>query len=215
MGIEKNIVTRASAEKQEFKIAIKKSCEAPVNAKNNPFYDEAWWGMAKSPENIYLPESDEAISFAIATHEIGHLTKGELSASLDDFEATKNEELRAWQRGWEYIKKPLEAYCGNDREKAKNIESIIKEVEKIMMEAVDISRPLYQEKGSVPENVSEYQEYLQTRRQKLFDSDIGKEIIKKMDEMKVKVIGVRTDWEKFRQLIEMAVGEILKDNEKK
>ena len=215
MGIEKNIVARASAEKQEFKIVIKKSSEAPVNAKNNPFYDEAWWGMAKSSENIYLPDSDEAISFAIATHEIGHLTKGELPASLDDFDATKNEELRAWKRGWEYIKKPLDAYCGNDKEKAKKIEIIIQEVEKIMMEAVDISRPLYQEKGTVSESGREYEEYLQIKRRKLFDSDIGKELIKKMDEMKNKQIGIRTDWEKFRQLIESTVSEIIKDNEKK
>ena len=55
------------------RIVIKRSVEAPPEVKKNPFYDPEIWGRATSPEDIYLPESDEGIPFAIAAHEIGHL----------------------------------------------------------------------------------------------------------------------------------------------
>jgi hypothetical protein len=88
---------RNEAHEQKPIIVIRKSTKAPPAAKSNPFYDPEIWGRANSPDEIYLPDSDEAISFAIAAHEIGHLVKEGVreDAALDNFEATKAEELRA------------------------------------------------------------------------------------------------------------------------
>lgn len=114
-------------EKEQPIIKIKKSTEAPPTVKENPFYDPEIWGNAKSPDNIYLPESDEAISFALAAHEIGHLVKkGGIETSLDDFEATRAEELRAWEGGWQYLKKYLADYYDNRSEAIPEIQDAIK-----------------------------------------------------------------------------------------
>ncbi len=51
---------------QESRIRVRRSGEASSEVKENPFYDPEIWGQVKSPDNIYLPDSDEAISFAIA-----------------------------------------------------------------------------------------------------------------------------------------------------
>src|SRR3989338_9394681 len=85
-------------QEKEPSIIIKKSTEAPESVRQNPFYNKDIWGRANSPDDIYLPDSDQAISFAIAAHEIGHLVKaGERQdAALDNFAAARAEEQRAW-----------------------------------------------------------------------------------------------------------------------
>src|SRR3989338_622923 len=102
---EKKFSLANEEETREPKIIIKRSTDAPPEVKQNPFYDPEFWGRATSPDDIYLPDSDEAISFAIAAHEIGHLVqegkKGD--TRLDNFEATRAEEQRAWDKGWKYL----------------------------------------------------------------------------------------------------------------
>ena len=115
---------------QEPKIVIKKSSEAPPEVKANPFYDAEWWGRANSPDDIYLPDSDEALSFAIAAHEIGHLiARGKrLDTGIDNFEATLAEEQRAWDMGWEYIQKYLGEYYEDSPEVIPTIEQAFQEI---------------------------------------------------------------------------------------
>ena len=65
---EKNFSLATEKEAGEPKIIIKRSIDAPPEVKENPFYDPEFWGRANSPDDIYLPDSDEAISFALAAH---------------------------------------------------------------------------------------------------------------------------------------------------
>ena len=107
-------------------IVIKKSIDAPLSVKENPFYDPEIWGRANSPDDIYLPDSDEAISFALAAHEIGHLVnKGKVdNANLDNFEGTRAEEERAWNLGWDYLEKYLVDYYNEGVDRSPEIKEI-------------------------------------------------------------------------------------------
>lgn len=201
--------------KEQPKIVIKKSSEAPTTVKENPFYDPEIWGNAKSPDDIYLPESDEAISFALAIHEIGHLVKeGEIETSLDDFSATRTEELRAWEKGWQYLQKYLSEYYKEQPEIVPQIQEAVEKIQELMMQATDLSKGLYLEKGFLS-NLSDEakKEVLKERRQKFF-SEKGKEILEIFQQIKRINIGKKVDWGKYVEIITKAVQEILKDNEK-
>src|SRR3989338_3388547 len=139
------------ANEGEPKIIIKRSTDAPPDVKQNPFYDSEFWGRANSPDDIYLPDSDEAISFAMAAHEIGHLVKaGERDdTGLDNFEATRAEEQRAWDKGWEYLQKYLDEYFEDRPELVPGIRQIYERVRDLAMEAVDLSEAMYLEAGAL------------------------------------------------------------------
>jgi len=196
-------------------IVIKRSIEAPPEAKENPFYDSEIWGNAKSPDNIYLPESDEAISFALAAHEIGHLVKeGEIEISLDDFEATRAEEMRAWEKGWNYLQKYLSEYYKDQTEIIPVIQEAIEKIQKLMMQATDLSQGLYLEKGSlIGLSDEEERKILKERRQKFF-TEKGIEILEIYQQIKSVNIGKKVDWEKYVEIITKTVQEILNDNKK-
>lgn len=197
-------------------ILIKRSIEAPAEAKENPFYDPESWGRAKSPEEIYLPDSDEVLSFALAAHEIGHLVEASaLESGLDDFESGKAEELRAWEKGWIYLKKYFKEYYQEQPEMAGRIEAAYEEIKDLSMQAVDLSREMYVEKGSL-ENLSEedYKKLIKEKRRELFNSEAGEKILAILEKIKSKKIGIKTDWDKFVVIVKKAVEEILKDNEK-
>lgn len=211
--MSKNVENLNLNEKEcEPRIVIKKSSEAPMEVKQNPFYDSEIWGRAKSPEEIYLPDSDEVISFAIAAHEIGHLVKGGFDESrIVNFEATRAEEERAWSAGWPYLEKYLAGYFEdeNDREQImRGYES----VRDLMMRATDESREMYLPSGSLESmSTEEYERVVRERREDFFAQKRDK-ILAIFSEIKRQKIGKKPDWEKFTDVVTKAVRDILKDN---
>lgn len=198
------------------KIIIKRSTDAPPEVKQNPFYDSEFWGRANSPDDIYLPDSDEAISFAMAAHEIGHLVKmGERNdARLDNFEATRAEEQRAWDKGWEYLQEFVDEYYTDKPECALKIRQAFKRIKTLLMQATDLSKDMYLESGALDNlTLDEKQSILIEKREKFFSEkgDLFKNIF---DEMKKEKIGIKTDWNKFTAIVTKAVENILKDNNK-
>jgi len=202
-------------QEREPVISIKRTSEAPIEFKENPFYDEVFWGRAKSFDDIYLPDSDEALSFAIAAHEIGHLVKdGEiLTAALDNFEATQAEEERAWLKGWVYLKKYLPDYYHDDKEAVGQIEEAYLKIKELMMRAVDLSKAMYIEKEKLGKiNEKKYEAELRTKRNSLSQTDDGQKILELFKEIKKQKINKKTDWTKFVKIVHQALIEIIKDN---
>lgn len=184
-------------------IKIKRSTEAPLEIKENPFYDPEFWGQAKSPENIYLPESDEAISLAIAAHEIGHLVnEGAVDADLDGFEATRAEEERAWEKGIDYLNKHLTEYFSDRLEILPETQQAIEKIKNLMMQVTDLSKDMYLEKGSLTE-----------RRQKFF-ADKGEEVLSLYKQIKSIKINQKINWDKYTDIVTKAAQEIMEDNKK-
>jgi len=204
-------------ETREPKIIIKRSTDAPLEVKQNPFYDPEFWGRANSPDDIYLPDSDEAISFAMAAHEIGHLVdEGKRDdACLDNFETTRAEEQRAWDRGWEYLQKYLSEYYQDKPEIVPKIQQAFERIKDFLMQATDLGKDMYLEQGAL-DNLSheEVDRILKQKREKFF-SEKGEEFKQLFEEMKDEKIGVKPDWDKFVAVVKKAVEDIIKDNEKK
>jgi len=215
MNIEKNPSLEYQLE-QEPKIIIRKSSEAPPEVKENPFYDPEFWGRAYSPDDIYLPDSDEAISFAMAAHEIGHLVReGEkIDAALDDFEATRAEEERAWDKGWEYLEKYLQDYYRDNTETIYQIKRAHKQIKRLLMKATDLSESMYLEKGAL-DNLSPEDEkrIVKEKKEKLF-SEKGDQFRIIFNKIKKKKIGQKPDWDRFAEVVTKAVEDILEDNKK-
>lgn len=205
-----------SPESQESEptIVIKKSVDAPPDVKKNPFFDPEFWGQASSITGIYLPDSDEALSFTVAMHEIGHLVERgkRKDAGFDNFEATRAEEQRAWDEGWKYLQKYLSEYY---RDKPENIIQIQQSSERIrdfMMEAVDLSKDIYLHKGALDGlNRNEQGTILKARREKLFDEK-GEELKQLFKNVKQEKNGVKPDWNRFVAVVKKAVRDIIKDN---
>lgn len=210
-NLEKNISLSTEAEP---KIVIKRSTDAPQEVRQNPFYNPEFWGRAISPDDIYLPDSDEAISFAMAAHEIGHLVKeGERDdARLDNFEATRAEEQRAWDKGWEYLQKYIPEYYQNNPAIVAKIQESFKQIRDILMQATDLGEDLYLEPGALDDlSDEEINIILKNRREKFF-SERGEEFKAIFDKMKEQKIGIKPDWDSFTAVVKKAVQDILKDN---
>src|SRR3989344_8155653 len=148
---EKKFSLANEEEAGESKIIIKRSVDAPPEVKQNPFYDPEFWGRANSPDDLYLPDSDEALSFALSAHEIGHLVKEKGDkrddARLDNFEATRAEEQRAWDRGWEYLQKYISEYYQDRPEIAPKIQQAFESIKDFLMQATYLSKAMYLEQG--------------------------------------------------------------------
>lgn len=213
---EKKFSLANEVEAGEPKIIIKRSTDAPPEVKQNPFYDSEFWGRANSPDDIYLPDSDEAISFAMAAHEIGHLVKaGERNdARLDNFKATRAEEQRAWDKGWEYLQEFVDEYYTDNPECAPKIRQAFERIKTLLLQATDLSKGMYLESG-VLDNLApdEIQRILKGKREKFF-SEKGELFKNIFDEMKREKIGIKPDWDKFTAIVTRAVENILKDNNK-
>jgi len=213
MFSEKNFSLNPEKE-QEPTIIIKRSSDAPPKVKENPFYDAEFWGRANSPDDIYLPDSDEAISFAMAAHEIGHLVdEGKRDdARLDNFEATRAEEQRAWDRGWEYLQRYISEYYQDQPEITPKIQQAFERIRDFLMRATDLSKDMYLEQGAL-DNLGheEIDRVLKEKREKFF-SEKGDTFKNIFDEMKKEKIGVKPDWNKFTATVAKAVKNILKDN---
>lgn len=215
-----NIESISQIESEEApKILIRKSSEAPEKAKKNPFFDEEFWGRANSPDDIFLPDSDMAFSFALAAHEIGHLSskgaKPESEITLDNFEETATEEQRAWTIGKRYLQGCIDEYFADDAEKKKSVETAIDKIEAGMMDVVEWTRPMYFEKGALDGLDNEAREQkLKGARERLASANL--EEYKKLVDEKIKVhkLGEKVDWEKFTALVKKSVEKIIEDNEK-
>ncbi|HBH16999.1 MAG TPA: hypothetical protein DDW92_01930 [Candidatus Veblenbacteria bacterium] len=201
---------------QEPMIIIKRSTEAPSEVKANPFYDAEIWGRAQTPEEVYLPESDEAISFALAAHEIGHLVKeGErIDASLDNYEATRAEEERAWQKGWPYMARYLTEYYTDHPEAASEIIEKYGAIRELMMKTVEISRSMYLPEGSLDGLTSEEQEFKLRQQREKFMAEHGSEIMDIFTEIKSNKSGQLVNWERYVAVTKKAIADIIQDNER-
>lgn len=207
------VIKKIYTAEKKSEIVIKRSAEAP-EIKKNPFYDEEFWGRANSPDDIYLPDSDEALSFAVAAHEIGHLVKeGESDdARLDNFSALRTEELRAWNKGWEYLREYSGEYFADNPERFVKVRQAFDNIKMLMMQAVDLSEGMYIKKGELNKlTPDEIERIVQERREKLF-SEKGVDFKNIFDEIKREKIGVKTDWDKFTATVAKAVEKILRDN---
>ncbi|MFH1662187.1 MAG: hypothetical protein ABIA02_03775 [Candidatus Falkowbacteria bacterium] len=210
---EKNFSINPEDE-QEQAIIIKKSSEAPQEIKENPFYDSEFWARANSPDDIYLPDSDEAISFAIAAHEIGHLIEeGKRDdARLDNFEATLAEEKRAWDKGWEYLKKYALEYYKDSPETFLKIQKAFDRIRGLLIQAVNLSKEMYLEKGILDNlNNKEVKKITKEKRENFF-SEKGEEFKQLFEKVKKEKIGVKPDWDKFVVIVKKAVEDVIKYN---
>lgn len=201
---------------QEPRIVIKKSSDAPAEVKQNPFYDSEIWGRALSPDDIYLPDSDEALSFAIAAHEIGHLVESGQrdEARIDNFEATRAEEQRAWDGGWAYLRKYLLEYYQDNPEVVAKIHQAFGRIKNLLMRGTDLSKEMYLERGVLDNASPDEIDVLVKEKQKRFFSEKGDEFKELFARVKEEKIGVRPNWEKLAAAVSRAVKEIIKDNEK-
>jgi len=207
---------RESLSEHEPKINIMRSNEAPPDVKENPFYDSEFWGRAKSPEEVYLPDSDEGISFAMAAHEIGHLVEegAHNDASLDNFEATKKEEQRAWDKGWPYLEKYLSEYFGDNTVEQDKVPVIYSKIKDLMMQATELSQGMYVDDNSLEKVDEDQQEALLVKRRNEFFVTHGEEIKNIFDQIKDQRTGKKTDWEKYVKVVSSAIKDILIDNQK-
>ena len=200
---------------KEPEIIIKKSSEAPAVVKENPFYDPEFWGRAYSLDDIYLPDSDEMLSYAVTAHEIGHLVKeGKRNdATLGNFEATRAEEQRAWDLGWEYFKKVLLENIA-DKLVVENIEKSFNKIKDLMMKITDLSKDIYLEKEVYDKmDDAEREEALKIRRKNFFKSK-GEDIMELYEEIKNEKNGIKPDWDNLVKLAKEAIIEIEKVNKK-
>lgn len=198
-------------------IIIKKSIDVSSKVKENPFYDPELWGRANSIDDIYLPNSDEAISFALAAHEIGHLVDDGKrdDARLDNFSATREEEQRAWEKGWQYLQKYIPEYYQDKSEISFKIQQSFERIKDLFMEAVDLSEGMYLEEGVLNDlDHDKIDKILKEKREKFF-SEKGEEFKEVFDKIKDEKIGVKPDWDKFTKIVKRAVKDILYDNEKR
>jgi len=197
----------------EPKILIRKTSEMPADRKNNPFFDAEIFASAETPEDVYLPDHDEAISFSIAAHEIGHLVaEGKRhDTSIDNYEAVLAEEQRAWEKGWQYIEKYLAEYF--DQAELTEIRTTFEKIKDIMLQATVASKDLYLESGSMDEkNDEEYDDIVRKRRVEFFEQ--GKGVVVKELFEKVKKCGnkKKPNWDKLVTIVTKAIKDILKDN---
>ena len=193
------------------------SSQAPEKYKKNPFYNNYHWGMADWEEGrLFLPDnSDEAISFSIASHELGHLVnKGRTQPDRENFQNTYQEELRAWEVGWNYLKKHLPDYYDNP----KSIEDLKGIKEKVKSKMIDITRltePFYKN----PEKKD-----TEGQRESFLQTDQGKHIKAEIDGLKKFVEETlsnsdkeaflkKIDWSHFSDVIRKVLIDIEKDNQ--
>jgi hypothetical protein len=153
----------------------------------------------------------------MAAHEIGHLVdEGKRDdARLDNFEATRAEEQRAWDKGWEYLQKYVSEYYQDRPEIAPKIQQAFERIRDFLMQATDLSKDMYLEQGALDNlNPEQIEEILKEKREKFF-SERGEEFKRLFEEMKGEKIGVQPDLDKFVAVVKKAVRDIIRDNEKK
>jgi len=206
----------SESQEQEPIITIKRSADAPLEIKKNPFYDPEFWGRADSPEDIYLPDSDEALSFALAAHEIGHLIREgrRTDTSLDNFEATRAEEQRAWNGGWKYLQKYLGEYYEDSSEDILEVQQSFKRIRDLATQVVDLSEGMYLKRGTLDNIDQREKDRILKEQRETFFSSRSKETKIILQKIKKEKNGVKPDWERFKTIVGKAVKDIIDDNER-
>jgi hypothetical protein len=198
------------------KIKIIKGSDAPEEFKKNPFYNSYHWGMARWAENrLFLPDnSDAAITFTVAAHEVGHLAnKDRIQPSCHDYEATLKEELRAWKVGLEYLDKHLGDYYSEEKiEIFYNVFEIIKAK---IIEITKMGEPFYK---STNEDIdSQREDFLKTDLGRKFKDEIDglqSFVEKSVKDHNAEFLLDKVDWDKFVRIIQKTLLDVEKDNEK-
>ncbi|KKS35047.1 MAG: hypothetical protein UU95_C0005G0010 [Parcubacteria group bacterium GW2011_GWC2_42_12] len=202
---------------QEPSIKIIGSSQAPERFKKNPFFNDYHWGLADWEEGkLYLPDkSDEAISFSIASHELGHLIeKGRIQPDRENFQATHQEELRAWTEGWKYLEKYLIDYY-DDPQVVDDLKTIVEKIKDKMIGITLLTKPFYQESGA--KNIRQQRKsFLQTESGRRIKAEIDG--LREFVEMTLASSGKefflkRIDWNKFSEVIRKVLIDIEKDNQ--
>ena len=194
------------------------SSQAPEEYKKNPFYNNYHWGMADwEEEKLYLPDnSDEAISFSIASHELGHLVnKGRIQPDRENFQDTYQEELRAWEVGWNYLEKHLADYYDDP----KSIEDLKDIEEKIKGKMIDIitllTEPFYKNPDR-KDAEGQRESFLQTDQGRHIKAEIDglkRFIEEKLTNSGKELFLKKTDWVRFSKVIKKVLVDIEKDNQ--
>lgn len=196
---------------------IIRSSEAPKKSEESPFYNSYHWGHADwDDKELYLPDnSDEAISFSIAAHELGHLVdEGRIEPSSEDFEATYREELRAWEEGWKYLEKHLLDYY-DDPKSIEDLKIIVDKVKEKMMDITLLTKPFYQK--SEAKNIKQQRtSFLETEQGQNVKTEIDglkgfveKTLVNLNKESFLKKI----DWDRLVKIVRMTLIDIEKDND--
>jgi len=207
---------KTEIQKQNLETQIIRGSEVPEESKKNPFYNSYHWAMADWEEKrLYLPDnSDEAISFAVAAHELGHLVdEGRIQPDRFDFRATYAEEQRAWAGGWGYLEKYLLDYYDNNFEAVEQIRLVGKEIEKLLMEITRMTEFFYQKTDR--DKNSQREEFLKTaegQRVKLAINGLRKSVEQKVRELKLDIFLNRINWDKYIMVVSKAVMDIERDN---
>ncbi len=185
----------------------------------NSFYDKEFWGHAYRNENegiykIYLPEVDEALSFSIAAHELGHLVdEGRFEeGSIENYEDVRREELRAWDLGQEYLEKHLEEYFDNDREVILKVKEVCQKFRNILTEVVNISKEMYFEPGSFAGKTKEERDELINKTSREYFNENQKMLQDYANKIKRLKTGKKIDWKRFEEVIKKTIRDIDKDN---
>lgn len=193
------------------------SSKAPEKYKKNPFYNNYHWGMADwEEEKLFLPDnSDEAISFSIASHELGHLVnKGRIQPDRENFQDTYQEELRAWGVGWNYLEKHLAGYY-EDPKSIEDLKGIEEKVKGKMMEVTLLTEPFY-ENSEKKDAEEQRKSFLQTEQGKHIKTEIDglKGFVEEMlaNSGKESFL-MKIDWNRFSKVIKKVLIDIEKDNE--
>ena len=133
---------------------------------------------------------------------------------MDNFEATRAEEQRAWDKGWEYLQEFVDEYYADKPECAPKIRQAFERIKTLLLQATDLSKAMYLESGALDNLVpDEIQHILVEERKKKF-SEKGELFKNIFYEMKKEKIGIKPDWNKFTAIVTRAVENILKDNNK-
>ncbi|MGE5425643.1 MAG: radical SAM protein [Bacillota bacterium] len=106
MGEESYNKLMEQLEQPDVKL-FKKSEYLTIN-QNDELIKTGLWSKADWKYNrLYLPENENvAMSFIAAARSLGHFTaKGKIMPIPKDFDSLLSEEKRAWENGWEYLKK--------------------------------------------------------------------------------------------------------------
>jgi hypothetical protein len=159
-------------------------------------------------------KSDEAISFSMASHELGHLVdEGRIQPDRENFKATYQEESRAWKEGWKYLEKHLSGYY-KDPQSIEDLKNIEEKIESKFIDIALLTEPFY--KKSDAKNVRQ-------QRKLFLQTDSGRNIKAEIDSLKgfveETVVNLskesflkKIDWRKFTNVIKMVLIDIEKDN---
>jgi hypothetical protein len=214
MAFEK--LNKIETEKEPI-IEIIGSSNGPKEFKENPFFNDYFSSMADWEEKkLYLPDnSDEAISFSMASHELGHLVnRGRIQPDRENFKNTYQEELRAWDLGWKYLEKHLADYYDNQGS-IENLKVVEEEIKNKFLEITLLTEPFYQNpeaKDSEQQRVA----FLSTEQGQHIKAEIDglKEFVKKtLIDLNKESFLKKTNWDIFSNVIKKALLDIEKDNE--